>query len=141
MKPPEFEPSPSKETSPLHTNLNIPGCSSSVDLDFTLLPSAAENEDQKTFLLDATKSNIASAYEYLATIFKGDVPISKKLHINLSERQRHFAIGTDIHLSAPMIRQAALEGGYFASRNQSLIVHELLHTLVDEETIPMLAEL
>lgn len=80
--------------------------------------------------------------DYLRATAGDDYPVSPSYQVRLSRRQRHAAGGALIDVSAARLKDLS-NFAEPAARDleQSLIIHELVHNLQDEEGLPMLIEL
>lgn len=81
------------------------------------------------------------AVAYLKELYGDDYPISRNFIIKITPRDRHGAQGALIKLSRESLAQFESLDQKEKDQEQSLIVHELVHNLRDEENLSMLAEL
>ncbi len=94
--------------------------------------------------IPAAKQMIDHGYKYLSRLVGPEVPISRNLRVALNHGTNHRAEGSLMFLSAHRILEAHEPEAprYLRDREQSLVLHELVHTQVDEvEDLPMMAEL
>lgn len=81
------------------------------------------------------------AVAYLKELYGDDYPISRNFIIKITPRDRHGAQGAHIKLSRESLARFEGLDEKEKDQEQSLIVHELVHNLRDEEDISMLTEL
>lgn len=120
---------------------NIVGLDGPIKLDISIKEGLVGDKEEQEALLKKTEEQVIFAYEYLAGIFKDEFPISKHMEIELGYREQHAALGALIKLSAKQIKKdIENKDQYYSDVSQSIVVHELLHNLTDDEALPMLAE-
>lgn len=87
-----------------------------------------------------TRGLIEDAVTYLEQMYGDGYPSPKSLIVELTKRVSHGAQGALIRLSTERLRQ--FEGMTEEEQDQerSLVIHELVHNLRDEEDLSMLAE-
>ncbi len=118
-------------------NVSIPNTSRHIELSY-------ENEEGvEASTKEATLHYLKRAYEYALSILGQDGLIGEKNHVKFKKKGRHSAIGIDMHINTSRIKEsikypAKLENVHL---EQSLILHEIIHHLVEEEHLPMLLEM
>lgn len=104
---------------------------------FEWQPGLERNEQTETI----ARQLLEQAVSYLKKLYGNDYPIPRILLIEITPRIRHAAQGALIRLSRESLAQYERLDEKEKDQEQSLIVHELVHNLRDEEDLSMLAEL
>jgi hypothetical protein len=79
--------------------------------------------------------------QYLKATVGTDYEFARNIDVIFTPRLRHGAQGAEMRLSIGHLREAMNGGVDRIALEQSLIIHELVHGLVDEEELPMMIEL
>lgn len=78
---------------------------------------------------------------YLQQVVGDDYPFAANIDVTFTGRKIHGARGATINISIEHLREAMNGNQERIDLEQSLIIHELVHGLVDEEDLPMMVEL
>lgn len=100
--------------------------------------SGLERNDQ---IETAAKQLLEQSVAYLKELYGDDYPLPRNFLIEITPRVQHGARGAQMKLSRESLAQFERLDQKEKDQEQSLIIHELVHNLRDEEDLSMLAEL
>lgn len=114
----------------------------SLAIEYTVDPRLAKEPDLHIQKLQERASEyFDEAYSYLQAFLPDTIPLTRKWHVKLSPQSQHGAMGVAMHLSVHHIALEPSASEYRVTREKSLIVHEVLHNLRDEEDFSMFIEM
>lgn len=99
-----------------------------------------ENSSDRYEVERFVRESLHTGMKYLRDTVGADYPFSSLFPVDITKRKNHAAQGSAMNLSVDALREAMTRHEQ-RDLHQSLIIHELVHGLVDEELLPMMIEL
>lgn len=94
-------------------------------------------------LKDITAEVLANGYKYLFELMGPNFGIDRKMLVQLTQGQRPMHQGSMMLIPTRLLEEFKdpETSEYIKDARQAQIIHELLHNLTDEETLPILSEI
>lgn len=87
------------------------------------------------------KELLEKGVAYLNEAYEKSYPLPATYTVIIGRRRTHGNLGAEMHLSKERLARHTQTDPRQSDEEQSLIIHELVHNLRDEEDLPMITEL
>lgn len=98
-------------------------------------------EEREETLEEFTAKLLENGKSYLKHVVGDDYPFAANIDVTFTGRKIHGARGATMNISTKHLRETMNGDPERIDLEQSLIIHELVHGLVDTEELPMMIEL